>query len=92
MKKKSKNLPQLVFSLKNKNNSNSLRNSNDKKLEYKIKNNSSDSSSTKDYSSLEKYFSDENANLSQNRIKFSNTNNSNKILDKTSINYLKFHE
>lgn len=92
VKKKNKNLPQLVFSLKNKNNSNSLKESNPKKLENKIKNNSLNISSKEDYSNLEKYSSEEDTNFSQNRIQFLNTNSSNEDLNEINLNYLRIHK
>ncbi len=92
VKKKSKTLPQLVFSIKNKNNSNSLNDSNNKKLEDKIKNNPGSSSHLENYSSLEKSFSEENTTRSQKSIIFSGINHSNEDLDSINLNYLKIHE
>lgn len=92
VKKKNKSLPQLVFSIKNKNNSNSLNDSNNKKLEDKIKNNPGSSSSLENYSALEKSFSEENTTLSQKSIIFSGINHSNEDLDSINLNYLKIHE
>lgn len=92
VKKKNKNLPQMVFSLKNKNNSNPTRDANNKKLEDKIKNNSSNISSTENYSALEKYSSEENISLSKNNIQFSSVNLSNGNFDEISKNYLNMHK
>lgn len=91
VKKKGKTLPQLVFSLKNKSNGNSLRESNNKKLEDKIKNNSKDVSSPNDYSALEKTSSKENVNLTQDSIKFSVQNNTKENSDIIFIEYLKIN-
>jgi len=92
VKKRSKNLPQLVFSLKNKDNSNSLRDANNKKLEDKIKNNSSNNSSTEDYSALERYSSEENTDFFQKNTQLSNLNHSNADSDKIIIKYPRVHE
>lgn len=92
VKKKSKNLPQLVFSLKNKNNSNSLKDLHNKKLEDKIKNSSSNVSSTEDYSALERYSSEENTDFSQKNTKFSNLNHGKGDSDKIILDYPKVHE
>lgn len=92
VKKKTKNLPQLAFSFKNEINKNYLKNSNNKKLEDKIKNNPSNTSSTEDYSSLEKFFSENNINSSNDKIEFFKKNISDKNLSSESLNYLKIKQ
>lgn len=92
VKKKSKNLHQLFFCFKNESCKINLKELNNKKLEAKIKDPSSNSLSSKNYSALEKSSSEEKISFSGENIKFSKINNSKGNLYSNEINYLKINE
>lgn len=92
VKKKSKNLPQLVFSFKNEHNGNNVGQQNNKKLEDKIKNNPTNIISAEKYSTLEKSSSEENTSSSQKNIKFSKASFNEEDLDSSTLNYLRINE
>ena len=92
VKNKGKNLPQLVFSLKIENNGNTLNNSNNKKLEDRIKNNPVNNQYLEDYSALEKSFSKNSTTTSQKKIRFSEINTSNESLSQINTDYLEINK
>ena len=92
VKNKGKNLPQLVFSLKIENNSNTINNSNNKKLEDRIKNNPVNNQYLEDYSALEKSFSKNSTTTSQKKIRFSEINTSNESLSQINTDYLEINK